>query len=335
VSFAGGSADGGVRRGAFVALRQLVGGAEGLHGRRLVRAIIAGLDALQIVCHHTPPLKLTELGMTLAPAAYGFRLSGVAGRYLQKGEDPTRPLLTVRMVVHDGQRRARSRPAGGLTLPLVDGGRLVLDRSTLTATYEVPAPLDGDDLAHPFLAPAASVMAGWQGWDAFHAGAFARDGRAVAVLGPRGQGKSTLLAAMALRGVAVLADDVLVLEQGVAHVGPRCIDLRPEGVERAFPAAPLEPSRGGERLRLALTPIASAPELVGWVSLDWGERLELEPLRPSQRLRRLALAHSRAGRPRDEALLELARLPGWELLRPRRLELLGKTSALLVELAGA
>jgi len=131
---------------------------------------------------------LTEPDPTLSLAAYGFRLSGVAGRYLEAGDDPTRPLLTVRMIGRDGQSQSRSSLPGLLTLALVGGGRLVLDRTTLTATYELPAPLDDDELTHPFLARAASVMAGWHGWDALHVGAFASEGWAVAVLGPREQG---------------------------------------------------------------------------------------------------------------------------------------------------
>lgn len=215
---------------------------------------------------------------------------------------------------------------------LVGGGQLVLDRETLTAQYATPERLDDDDLAHPYLAPAASVLAGWQGWDAFHAGAVAREGVAIAVLGVREQGKSTLLAAAAGAGVDVVTDDVLVLEHGAAHVGPRCIDLRLPGARYAFPEATLDPSRSGERVRLALRELGSTPRLAGWVALEWGDRGELRPLRPSQRLGRLARSHSRAGGPRDDALLELARLPGWELTRPRSLARLPETVERLVDL---
>ena len=44
-----------VRLRAHVTLRELLGGAERLDRRRLVRAIIAGLLGDAIVCHHTPP----------------------------------------------------------------------------------------------------------------------------------------------------------------------------------------------------------------------------------------------------------------------------------------
>jgi len=268
-------------------------------------------------------------GGTLSRVAYGFRLAGLESDYLQRGGDEGRPLLTVRRAVSKPGNRHQP-PASTKALALVGGGRLVLDRRARTASFETPQPLDDDDLVHPYLAPAAAVMAGWNGWDAFHAGAFASDGRAVAVLGERERGKSTLLAAMALEGVPIVADDVLVVERGIAQAGPRCIDLRPEA---GLPAAALEPSRSGERARLRLPALAATAELAGWVALEWGERLELEPLRPSQRLHQLASSHSRAGEPRDDALLELARLPGWVLRRPPRLERLPETVRLLGELA--
>lgn len=51
-----------------------------------------------------------------------------------------------------------------------------------------------------------------QGARVYHGGAVAVDGRAVVLLGPSGQGKSTLVAAFARRGYAFLSDDCLVVE---------------------------------------------------------------------------------------------------------------------------
>lgn len=50
-----------------------------------------------------------------------------------------------------------------------------------------------------------------QGGRVYHGGAVAVDGRAVVLLGPSGQGKSTLVAAFARRGYAFLCDDTLVV----------------------------------------------------------------------------------------------------------------------------
>jgi hypothetical protein len=234
-----------------------------------------------------------------------------------------------RRLLHEAGEAA-ARGGEGRTVPLLGGGRVELARDVLTADFVTPEALDDDDLAHPYLASAASVMAAWQGWTVFHAGAFAAGGAAVAVLGRREEGKSTLLAAVALAGVDVVADDLLVVDGSTVHVGPRCVDLRLPGARAAFPDATLDPSRSGERARLALPVLASAPELAGWVALGWGERLELRSLRPSERLRRLA--SSRIGAGSGEAILDLARLPGWELTRPRRFDLLPDTVERLVRL---
>jgi hypothetical protein len=280
-------------------------------------------------------MKGIDQGATLTGQAYGFELSGVSSRYLQAPGRDDRPVLIVRRrVLPVDELRARSAPDDVTVLRLVGGGRLVLDRQARSADYELPAPLADDDLAHPYLGAAASVMAGWAGWDALHAGAFSHGQRAIAVLGRREDGKSTLLAALAARGVAIVTDDVLVVEGGRAHVGPRCIDLRGSVDALGLPSAAVEPSRDGERFRLALPAAAGVQELGGWVSLAWGDRLELRSLRASARLDRLARAHSRAGEPRDQALLELVPLPGWELVRPRGLGLLSETSERLLALAG-
>ncbi|CAB4934179.1 unannotated protein [freshwater metagenome] len=265
---------------------------------------------------------------TVPAAAYGFTVEGVAGRVLQPATDAGRPLMRVQV------RAARGSAPEQVTrtIPLVGGGRLLLERAARTAIFEFARPVAEDEIAHPYLGVAASVMAGWEGWDSLHAGAFVLPGgRALAVLGAREDGKSTLMAALALAGVPVLTDDVLILERGVAHVGPRSVDLRP-GTEALLSSAELERSRSGERLRLALPPVAACAPLAGWVALEWGAQVELRALRPAHRLHRLARAHSRAGDPADAALLELARLPGWVLTRPRGARWLPAVTGRLLEL---
>jgi hypothetical protein len=51
-----------------------------------------------------------------------------------------------------------------------------------------------------------------RGKEPFHATVLERDGRAAGLMGPSGQGKSTLAAAMLARGWRMLTDDLLVLE---------------------------------------------------------------------------------------------------------------------------
>jgi hypothetical protein len=66
-----------------------------------------------------------------------------------------------------------------------------------------------------------------QGYEALHAGAIATPDGAVAITAATGGGKSTLLAELLGRGLALMADDVLVLES------------RDMGAPLAFPAPPL------------------------------------------------------------------------------------------------
>jgi HPr kinase/phosphorylase len=90
--------------------------------------------------------------------------------------------------------------------------------------------------------PIAAVL---QGLEGFHASAVACDGRALALLGPSGGGKSSIALRLLLRGATFITDDVLVLEPGAdgfsAHAGPGTIGVRapeelalgPEALERA------------------------------------------------------------------------------------------------------
>jgi hypothetical protein len=169
-----------------------------------------------------------------------------------------------------------------------------------------------DELVHPLLAPAAMHFAAWLGHAAFHGGAFVRHGRAFGVLAERNHGKSTTLARLAASGIPVLVDDALVVDNGIALAGPRCIDLRPEAVSDDS----LESVRGDGRRRLRLPPIEPSYPLGGVFVLRWDDELSLEPLPPSERL--IALArHCRPEVGRTPALLELSRLPVWRVQRPR------------------
>lgn len=66
-----------------------------------------------------------------------------------------------------------------------------------------------------------------QGYEALHAGAVATPDGAIAITATTGGGKSTLLSELLVRGLTLMADDVLVLEPGGA------------GAPRSHPAPPL------------------------------------------------------------------------------------------------
>lgn len=208
-----------------------------------------------------------------------------------------------------------------------DGRLVAIDRRARTATFHGPPPTP-DLLAHPCLAPVATAFNRWAGRESFHAGAFVAGGRAWILLGGRTAGKSSLLAALAARGVPVLTDDVVMVDDAGVYAGPRCVDLR-----QAVPGLALRtrPVRDGTRLRATLPAIADPCPLGGWIFLNWTDPLEparetvapgaapaprLTPIGASQLLGRLAARRTWPGLSSDPAvLLALAARPAWDLVR--------------------
>ncbi|MFG1841381.1 hypothetical protein ACGFH8_23520 [Micromonospora sp. NPDC049175] len=211
---------------------------------------------------------------------------------------------------------------------LADGRTLAVDRLWGTATFYGP-PLAPDVLAHPYLAPVATTVNRWAGRETFHSGAFVLAGRAWAVLGPRTAGKSSLLTALAARDVPILTDDILVVDGADAFAGPRCVDLRQPVPGVGLPTRPV---RAGDLLRVGLPPIASRVPLGGWLFLRWGAAVTLTRLPGGALLARLARQRS-FGQLRSDpaALLALAALPAWELIRPRDWAALADTHRLVAD----
>jgi hypothetical protein len=171
-----------------------------------------------------------------------------------------------------------------------------------------------------------------RGIDAMHGGALLTDAGALAVIGPREAGKSSLLAQCHRDGVQVASDDIIVLDGMRCLAGPRCIDLRDEPARRLGPGVPV---RNATKQRIALPPVPAETELAGVVHLAWGASLELVPLRPSERLIRLAERRAVEMWPRSRSLvLDLAALPAFELRRPHGLDSLATSAALLIERLG-
>ncbi len=81
-----------------------------------------------------------------------------------------------------------------------------------------------------------------------HAASLERDGRAIAIAGPSGFGKTTLALHLAFRGFAILSDDLTALARGAAAVEapPRAVHLR--GGSRAT----MTPSQAESLLRAAV-----------------------------------------------------------------------------------
>jgi hypothetical protein len=211
-------------------------------------------------------------------------------------------------------------------LTLRTGGRLTIDRNAGTARYGLPRRLSGHELVHPYLAPAAAVMSHWLGRLTFHAGAYVSSGSTWAIVGEREAGKSSTLAALALDGQQVVTDDLLVVDDGMAHVGPRSVDLREAGARRLGTGVPLGVVGARPRWRMKLPDDAPRLPLRGWVFLAWGDDFAARRLAATETLPRLSeqlTLQVPVGDPTQ--LLELAGLPAWELRRPREWQQLPAT----------
>ncbi|MBW3571909.1 MAG: serine/threonine protein kinase [Gemmatimonadetes bacterium] len=112
------------------------------------------------------------------------------------------------------------RTAGGaFRLRYGDGCEYHVDAAAARVACTWPAHFTAEDAATYLLGPVFGLVLRLRGIPALHASAVAIDGMAVALVGPAGAGKSTTAAALAARGHALLADDVLGLRaaaEGVA-----------------------------------------------------------------------------------------------------------------------
>jgi hypothetical protein len=246
----------------------------------------------------------------MSVGAYGFRIQGAPDEWLSLAGGDEWPLLTntpdPTVSAHDQAR--------------VDWGCLHAD-----VCVDIPP----DEIVHPVLSRMLTLLFDVRGIDAMHGGALLGSDGAWIVVGSRGAGKSSLLAACHRRGIPVMTDDVVVLEGLRCLGGPRCVDLRDGAARHLGPGVPV---RAGTKQRIKLPPVAAEAELAGVVFLSWGERLELVPVPPSERLGRLAAQRSTDEWPHHPlTLLNLAGLPAVELRRPRRLDGIAASAALLEE----
>jgi hypothetical protein len=259
---------------------------------------------------------------------YGLHLTGVTGAGLLPAPagDTTLPRVVIRRARQDPEPECMGTQRAVLDLPGLR--QLLLRRGESTATFTGPR-LSHDELIHPYLGAAASVFNRWCGREVYHAGAFVCSGLAWAVVGGREAGKSSLLAALAARGLPVLSDDLVVTDGHQAFCGPRTIDLR-----RLAPGAtaPVTPVRGASRWRLALPSVPGAVPLGGWIYLRWGAEVNMHGVPASSSLARLAARRTWPALPSDpRILLALAARPGWDLGRPADWPRMDQTVDLMLE----
>lgn len=244
---------------------------------------------------------------------YGLRLSGI--RFDPRWTLPAPPgsaELNVRVTAVDAPN-----PEGtSEVVELLGGARMCVNADASRATFHADPQPTPVDLVHPWLAPAAARRSLALGRLTLHGGLINANGAAVAVVGHREAGKSTVVAHAALSGLDVMTDDIIVWSEGRVFAGPRCVDLR-EGTAAHVGGHRLSSSREGTRRRLALGPTVWDAPLAAIVVLAWAETTSLQRVGPSERLaelqEHLACAMTTQAR---LSLLALAATPVWRLSRP-------------------
>ncbi len=139
-----------------------------------------------------------------------------------------------------------------------DGTQFWLNREGTEIWATWPENLTIEDVATYLLGPVLGLLLRLRGVTCLHASAVAFGEQAVAFVGSEGAGKSTTAAALALRGHAILSDDVVALAErnGSFFVHPAYpyLCLWPESVQSLYGSADVLPqfSASYEKRRLAL-----------------------------------------------------------------------------------
>jgi hypothetical protein len=265
--------------------------------------------------------------------AYGLRLDNVErARPLLVAASHSWPRLKIRRRLGEGGGKHDWMTEAAASLKLQNGGEIAVDRARSEATFVLPRRVGTAEIVHPLLAPVAAVMAYWLGRQSFHAGAFVAGGKVWGIVGERGAGKSTTVARLALEGVPIVCDDMLILDGHMAHVGPRSVDLRREAAGRLGVGQYIGVVGARERWRLPVDQLPGELTLGGWIFLAWGDRLQATTISGPNRFVRLAGNRgTRLPERSPDALLDLASLPAWELVRPRRWSSLPEAVACLLD----
>ncbi len=179
--------------------------------------------------------------MSYSYRAYGFRIvstTDIPGLKLCDAGDPNSALrfetgpepdwvarglaLPGRILSHLPAQERTADPSFVLTehgegqcheLAYSDGTRFIVDETATRVWGTFQPPLTSEDLATYFLGPVMGFLLRRKHVTTLHASGVELRGRAVAFSGDAGYGKSTTAAALALRGVPVLSEDILPLEE--------------------------------------------------------------------------------------------------------------------------
>jgi hypothetical protein len=266
---------------------------------------------------------------SIAAGAYGLQIRGIEATPELAEAPQSWPELHVAQT-HSANAGTRSVIRDDrATVVITPEMRAEIDRATRTATLVSSTQWPAGALVHPFLAAPAALFAWWEGREALHGGAFANAAGTWAVLAEKGGGKSTTLGHLATTGVTVIADDLVIVDRGTVFAGPRCVDLT-ESAARALGVGELRDDARTTKARLLLGPAPAETRLAGIVHLAWGDEVAIERVPPRARAERLARHRTlRQDTTVPGGLLDLIRLPTYELRRPQRHDALDAVAAAL------
>jgi hypothetical protein len=272
--------------------------------------------------------------------AYGFRLTGLesASRDLVVAPDSWPRLMIQRVVGPSTLKQPYFVGEEWAEFRTLDQtgqvGGVRMDREPLTVRFTSPGGFSDAAVIHPALGLIAAVANRWSGRDVFHAGAFLNSDGAWAVLGGREAGKSSLLGHLATKGVGIVADDAVVVDDdaGLVLAGPRCVDLREGAAKWLGQGEDIGMVGARRRWRMHVPAVAGAVPLRGWIVPEWGDCIELETV-PAVLRPQLLYAHRYLGQlpRRPERVLDLIALPFVIFRRPRRWESADDATAALLD----
>ena len=227
-----------------------------------------------------------------------------------------------------------SRSAEGFHFSYADGTRVWIDGRGTDVWCTWPSTASLEDTCTYLCGPILGLVLRLRGSLAFHASAVQFGAAAIGFVGPHGAGKSTLAAALAARGCAIVTDDVLhVRREGSAWLAEpfaSMLKLWPDGAELALQRSDLPRIAAGWDKR-ALVPDDRIPAVDDALPLaalfcfaEPDARPGIEPIPAASALVRLAAdtsaAHllDREMRAAEfQALAALVRdIPCWSLTPP-------------------
>ena len=199
------------------------------------------------MCAFHRAFGLSLLSTQAIPGLAAHSTPGPADVHLWLGGDGGMPEVDER----DSRLRYHSsdEQGGALHVWALDGGRyfkmlygdgtqFIVDARGTRIWANWPSEATVADAAIYLLGPVLAFVLRLRGHTCLHASAVVLDGRAVALVGPAGAGKSTVAAAFARSGHRVLTDDVALLVEraGLLHVQPAYTQLRlwPDSVALLF-----------------------------------------------------------------------------------------------------